>query len=147
MRRLLAVAALCGCTTAQLHTAKRVGEWTAAGALFGMLGSVGLAEAWQSERGTILEGGIAFIPIALAGALVYAAADMSEPPPEPPREHSHSWDAAMDLAKEAKHAARAGDCAEVHAIEPRVRDLDSDVYLRFVRDTVIRTCLGPASEP
>ena len=145
MRRALAAvtACACACTTAQLHTAKRVGETSAAIALGAMLGSVLVAEAWRSERAPILDGAVVCVPIALVGALVYAAADMAEPPPEPPREHLPKWVAAMDLAKQAKHAARVGDCAEVQAIEPRVRDLSGDVYVRFLRDRVIRTCLGP----
>jgi hypothetical protein len=135
---------LTGCTVPQARIAKRAGEVTAAAALAGMLASVVAAEAWHDERKPLLEGGFVFVPISLIGVGVYIACDaLLAPEQTAPSEQTSVWNAAMDLAREAKHAARAGDCAEVQAIEPRVRDLDSDVYLRFENDRVIRTCLGP----
>ncbi len=144
---IVAVSLACGCTNHQLHVAKRAGEITAAAALVGMLATIAIAAAHPGTDTELLAIGTGFVPFAVGGALVYAAADSAEPPPEAAREeHTSTWHAAMDLAKQAKHAARSGDCAEVQAIEPRVRDLDDDVYQRFVRDKIIRTCL-PATEP
>ena len=143
MRALALVLALNACTASQARRAQQVGEVVAAGALVAMLGTIAIAVADPGSDTTLLEVGALFAPVAIAGAAVYAAADSAVNAPEVPRsEHSRSWNAAMDLAKQAKHAARAGDCAQVQAIEPRVRDLDSDIYLRFVNDKVIRTCLG-----
>jgi len=109
-----------------------------------MLATVTAAALDPGADTQLLEVGALFIPFAIGGALMYAAADSAEPPPEIVREeHTSTWHAAMTLAKEAKHAARAGDCAQVQAIEPRVRDLDDDVYQRFLRDKVIHPCLPP----
>jgi len=143
---LVLAASLAGCTASQARVAKRAGEITAAAALVGLLGTVIAAEAWRDEHKQLLEGGIVFVPISVAGVGVYIACDSmlgSEDDATPPSAHTSTWNAAMDLAKEAKHAARGGDCSEVQAIEPRVRELDTDVYLRFANDAVIRTCLGP----
>ncbi len=149
MRAVALVLALNACTAAQARRAQRVSEIVAGGALVAMLGTIAIAAAEPGPNTTLLEVGALFAPIAIAGAAVYAGADsaLSAPETAPASEHSRSWNAAMDLAKQAKHAARTGDCAQVQAIEPRVRELDGDVYLRFVRDKVIRTCLGPAPEP
>lgn len=112
-----------------------------------MLTTVAIAAIHPGADTTLLEGGIVFVPLVVGGALVYAAADMAEPETVIVREeHTSTWNAAMNLAKEAKHAAHVGDCAQVQAIEPRVRDLDDDVYQRFLRDKVIRPCL-PAVQP
>ena len=138
-------ASLASCTVHQARIAKRAGEVTAAAALIGLLGTVVAAEAWRDEHEQLLEGGLAFVPISLVGVGVYVACDALLGPEDEtaPSAHTSTWNAAMDLAKEAKHAASGGDCAEVQAIEPRVRELDTDVYLRFANDAVIRTCLGP----
>jgi hypothetical protein len=149
--RLAAVVAagylVCACTAHQARVARRAGEVTAASALFGILATVVAAEVWSEEHEDLLEAGLVFVPITIGGAGVYVAADQqlsaAESAPVATNEHTSTWNAAMDLAKDAKHAARRGDCAEVQAIQPRVRDLDSEVYLRFVNDKVIQTCLGP----
>jgi hypothetical protein len=143
---LILVATLaCGCTSHQLRTAKRAGEITAASALFGILGTVVTAVLWDQYHRELLEGGAVFVPITLGGVGVYIAADSALGPDDTEEVPSHppNWTAAMDLAKQAKHAAYRGDCAEVQAIEPRVRELDMGVYQRFLRDQVIRPCLGP----
>lgn len=138
------VALACGCTNHQLHVAKRGGEITAGAALVAILATVVIAAAHPGADTELLTAGAVFAPITIGGALVYVAADSAEPPPERVApEHSSTWSAAMDLAKQAKHAARTGDCAEVQAIEPRVRELDDEVYQRFLRDKVIQTCLHP----
>jgi len=142
-----AVAAAClasGCTANQARVARRAGEITAGAALAGLLATVIAAETWSEHHQALLDAGIAFVPLSLVGAGVYISTDimLSRGEPPPPTAHGASWNAAMDLAKQAKRAARRGDCAEVQAIEPRVRELDSDIYLRFVNDQVIRTCLG-----
>ena len=142
----IAVCLAFGCTARHARVARRAGEITAGAALSCLLATVLAAEVWSSEHQDILEAGAVFVPISLAGAGVYIAADeqlgSDDAPAVASNEHTSTWNAAMDLAKQAKHAARRGDCAEVQAIQPRVRELDSAVYLRFVNDKVIQTCLG-----
>jgi hypothetical protein len=143
-RRALILVAIwtCSCTAHQAHLAKRIGETTAAAALIGMLTTIVVAAADPGSDTQLLEGGTIFIPFAIGGALLYVAGDSAEPPEVVAAPaHSSSWEAAMSLAKEAKHAARRGDCAEVQAIEPRVRALDDEIYGRFENDQIIRTCL------
>jgi hypothetical protein len=149
MVRALALVAVLGCSASQARTAHRAGEVIAGGGLVAMLGALTAAVLIPGPNTTLLEGGAVLVPVVIVGAGMYVATDgtVNAPPSEQPTARTRTWNAAMDLAKQAKHAARAGDCAEVQAIEPRVRDLDSDVYLRFTRDQVIRTCLGPAAEP
>ena len=138
--------ALCACSVHQARVAKRAGEITAGAALVAMLATIAIAYADPGTDTDLLAFGAIFVPITIGGAAVYVAADSIEPPAPAAPEHSSSWLAAMDLAKQAKHAARRGDCAEVQAIEPRVRDLDDDIYRRFLSDKIIRTCL-PAAQP
>jgi hypothetical protein len=141
---IVVVAFAFGCTARQARFARRAGETTAAAALIGLLATVVTAELWDEQRQTLLETGIVFVPISIAGVAIYIATDtMLGPEEETVAAHPRAWSAAMDLAKEAKHAAGRGDCAEVQAIEPRVRELDAEVYGRFLRDQLIRTCLGP----
>jgi hypothetical protein len=146
VRRFVFVVGLCACSVHQAHIAKRAGEITAGAALVAMLATIAVAAAHPGADTELLEFGAVFVPITIGGAAVYVAADSIEPTPVAAPEHSSSWTAAMDLAKQAKHAARRGDCAEVQAIEPRVRDLDDDVYRRFLSDKIIRACL-PAAQP
>lgn len=139
----------CACTPHQARVAKRAGEITAGAALVGMLATVIAAAIDPGADTELLTAGTVFVPIAVGGAAAYIAGDAVLAPIEsapPPPAHGASWEAAMSLAKQAKHAARRGDCAEVQAIEPRVRELDDDVYARFLRDQVIATCL-PAAQP
>ena len=144
--RFAVLALVTACTTGQLRTAHRAGELAAGGALVGMLGVIVAAVALPDHAPDLLRGGVVFVPITVAGALVYAVTDApvnrAEAPPASPA-HGRAWTAAYELARQAKHAARRHDCAEVQAIEPRVRELDSDVYLRFLNDPVIRTCRAP----
>ena len=140
---------MCACTPHQARVAKRVGEITAGAALAGMLATIVVAAIDPGPDTELLAAGAVFVPITIGGAAAYVVGDSVLAPTEnvpPPPAHGASWQAAMDLAKQAKHAARRGDCAEVQAIEPRVRELDDDVYARFERDQVIRGCL-PAAEP
>ena len=121
------------------------------GGLFGILGAITVAEIVPSHASAATNAGIVFVPIAVLGALMYAATDSTvnggdREPALTPRERAFA--AAYELAREAKHAARRGDCAEVQAIEPRVHDLDEVVYRKFLHDEIIRTCLGfPALQP
>jgi hypothetical protein len=141
----LAVLALAACTAGQARTAHRAGEVSAAAGLFGILGTVGVAEAVPGHDTTILQVGMIFIPVTVVGALIYAATDETVNKSTPPEvSDDRTRDTAMALAKQAKHAARRGDCAEVLALEPRVRDLDASIYHRFCNDVVIKTCLAPA---
>ena len=154
MRVALVLVAACptllagACTTHQLRTAHRTGAVMAGAGLIGLMGTVGVAELVPDDHSTILRTGIAFVPVAVVGALLYAATDSTVNGPEAPDVRTdRTADLAMDLAKQAKHAARRGDCAEVLALEPRVRELDAGIYRRFRRDQVIRTCLPPDATP
>ena len=133
------------CTGAQARTVHRAGEITLAGGLFGILGTVALAEIIPSHQTGILDGGLIFVPISLFGALAYIATDAEV---NAPREvaltpEERSFNAAYEIAREAKHAARRGDCATVQAIQPRVRELNERVYRRFLHEEIIRRCLAP----
>jgi hypothetical protein len=149
MRIALALVAAAGagaCTTGQVRTTHRAGEIMAGAGLIGIMGAVATAELVPDEHSTILRTGIVFVPVAVVGALLYAATDSTVNRPEAPDVSAdRNADLAMDLAKQAKHAARRGDCAEVLALEPRVRELDAGIYRRFRRDKVIGTCLPPAA--
>jgi hypothetical protein len=141
---MTAVALAAGCTVRHARVARRAGEITAGAALVGLLATIVTAELWNEHHQELLEGGGVFVPISLAGVAVYIATDtMLGPDEDIVTAHPRAWTEAMELARDGKLAARRGDCAEVQAIEPRVRELDTDVYGHFVRDQVIRTCLGP----
>jgi hypothetical protein len=138
----LAVLALVACTAGQARTAHRAGEVAAAAGIIGIIGTVGVAEAVPGHDTTILHVGIVFIPVTVLGALLYVATDSTVNQSAPPEvSEDRTRDTAMALAKQAKHAARRGDCAEVLALEPRVRELDAGIYRRFRNDVVIKTCL------
>lgn len=151
MRRAALILCLtCSCTAKQARRAHSAGEVALAGGLFGVLGGVVAAELVPSHRSALLaDSGLAFGSIAILGALVYAATDsiVNAPVEEAPTARERARAAALDLAKQAKHAARVNDCAEVQAIQPRVRDLDESIYRRFLHDNVIRQCLEPAPQP
>lgn len=138
----LALVLCAACTSSQVKTAHSAGEIAAIGGLVGIMGTVGVSYAFPDDQSTILHAGIAFIPVTIIGALMYVATDGAVNRPTPPDvREDRTRDTAMDLAKQAKHAARRGDCAEVLAIEPRVKELDAGIYHRFRHDEVIRTCL------
>ena len=142
--RLALVALTAACTTGQVRTAHHAGEIMAGAGLIGIMGAVATAELLPDDHSLVLRTGIAFVPVAVVGALLYAATDSTVNRPETPDARpDRNADLAMDLAKQAKHAARRGDCAEVLALEPRVRELDAGIYRRFRRDKVIGTCLPP----
>ena len=142
--RLALVLCVAACTSRQARSAHRAGEFMTAGGLIGLMATVAVAELDQDDHSAILHGGLAFVPVAIVGALMYAATDATVNHPEAPHVSAdRSADTAMALSKDAKHAARRGDCAEVLALEPRVRELDAAIYRRFRRDDVIRTCLPP----
>ena len=149
MRALLGLvlAATCSCTAAQARHAHTGGAIATGGGLIGVLAAVTVGEITGSDTAT--RAGIVFVPITVLGALTYAATDSMV---NGDREvamtaRERAFAAAYELARQAKHAARRGDCAEVQAIEPRVRELDEVVYRKFLHDDIIRTCLGPTPTP
>ena len=141
MRWLLAIA-LVGCTSAQARRVQRVSELTLVGGSFGILGTSVGAALDTHDRGALMIGGALCVPIVLISTIVYVAADRVIEAPREPYRNTRA-ETAMQLAKQAKRAARAGDCAEVQALEPRVRALDDSIYLRFLRDPIIRPCRAP----
>jgi hypothetical protein len=140
----LALVLCVACTASQAKTTHRAGEIAAAGGLIGIMATVGVSYAFPDDQSTILQAGIVFVPVTVIGALMYVATDATvNKTAHPDVSADRTRDTAMDLAKQAKHAARRGDCAEVLAIEPRVRELDAGIYRRFRHDEVIKTCLEP----
>ena len=137
------------CTHAQSSRIHTAGEVTLAAGLIGLLGAVALAEAVPSEHSTILRAGAVFVPLSLIGAFAYIAVDseVNQPRERALTPEERSFEAAMTIAKDAKHAARRGDCAEVQAAEPRVRELNDRVYRRFLHEPIIQACLAPPSAP
>jgi hypothetical protein len=132
------------CTTPQARKAHRAGELGAAGGLVGMLGAGITAAAVPSHDTEILTVGIAFVPISVIGALVYIATDdkaNEDHGPMPTRRERRRAE-AWELTKQAEQAARERDCAQVEAIDPRVRDLDLELHgVVFMRDVAIQRCL------
>jgi hypothetical protein len=141
--RWLVAIALVGCTTAQPRRAQRVSEFTLVGGMFGLLGTSVGAALDTHDRGPLMIAGALCVPIVLVSTIVYVATDRVIEAPRAPDRNGRA-ETAMQLAKQAKRAARVGDCAEVQAIEPRVRALDDSIYLRFLRDPIIRPCRAPA---
>ena len=145
MRFVVAAVLFTSCTHAQSTTIHRGGEITLAAGLIGILAVVAAAEILPNNKTDILEAGVVCFPISLAGALAYVATDdevnarheVALTPEE------RSFNAAFEIARDAKHAARRGDCATVQAIEPRVREMNERVYRRFLHEPIIRACLAP----
>src|SRR5580698_162104 len=107
------------------------------------LGGVAAAIS-SSKRGAYSE--FVFAPIAIAGAAAFWISDGPTRDAEQ-QEAQRKFDAAFALARQAKHAARANDCAQVQAIEPQVRDLDESIYRRFRHEPIIAQCLPANSAP
>ena len=107
----------------QARKAHRAGEVTTAGGLIGMLApDRRVAESPAHDDGDP-DGGLAFVPISVLGALVYIATDSDArtrhrgaDSERRERRRADAW----ELTKQAEHAARRGDCTQVQAIEPRV---------------------------
>ena len=142
MRAVAIVLALtCSCTAAQSRHAHTAGGVALASSLVAMLTFIAAAEVVPSHEDDFMRAGVVFVPPALVGALHYAATDGLDDRVSPSTASDRAYDTAFELAREAKHAARRNDCAEVQAIEPRVRELDLRVYQRFLHEEIIRRCL------
>ena len=149
MRSLVLVVGLAACTVKQARTTRTVAEVTTAAGLGGLLVSA-IGAATTSHDAAFYDAGLVCVPISVLAALVYVAADSAIPPPRAEvrvsmRDKNRAT--AWDLTKQAHRAAKAKDCTEVQAIEPRVRDLDEEFYtVVFMRDRKIRRCLGAAGD-
>lgn len=145
MRPLVLVVVLASaCTQTQARRAHRVGEVATAAGLLGMLASVTIATAIPAREETFTTAGLAFIPVAVLGALLYITTDslarreLERPLSRRERHRAAAW----ELTKRAASAARTEDCTQVQAIAPRVRDLDVDFHVSvFMRDVAIQRCL------
>lgn len=145
MRALVLVVLLFGCTQLQARKTHRVGEVATAGGLIGVLAAVTGAAIAPAHSDTLTNIGLVFVPVSLFGALLYIATD------EEAREEHHGpvvtrreqrRETAWALTKQAADAARVEDCTQVQAIDPRVRDLDTDFHtVVFMRDVGIQRCL------
>jgi hypothetical protein len=136
------------CTHAQSTTIHRGGEITLAAGLIGILVVVAAAEVLPDYKTGILEGGVVCVPISLFGAFAYIATDaeVNAPHEVALTAEERSFNASYEIAREAKHAARRGDCATVQAIQPRVREMNERVYRKFLHEPIIRACLAPTFE-
>jgi hypothetical protein len=135
---------VCGCTQTQARRAHRAGEIATAGGLVGVLTCGILAALAPAHEEPVMKVGLGFVPISLVGALLYVATDSRANEDRGPqltrRERNRA--AAWELTKQAAGAAREQDCTQVQAIDPRVRDLDTDFHLSvFMRDVAIQRCL------
>jgi hypothetical protein len=141
---LLLVAAI-ACTTTQARRAHRAGELATGIGLVGILGSVSAAALVPAHEDTLTTVGIAFVPVAVLGALLYISTDRAATSHEharPLTRRERRLGAAWDLTKRAATAARSQDCTQVQAIDPRVRDLDADFHATvFLRDVAIERCM------
>lgn len=144
--RLVAVVLLlaCGCTQAQARKAHRAAEISTAGGLVGVLACGVVASLDPAHEDTIMHVGLAFVPVSVLGALVYISTDKRANEDHGPvltrRERNRA--AAWELTKQAADAARSQDCTQVQAIDPRVRDLDTELHVSvFMRDVAIQRCL------
>ena len=144
MRSLALVLALAACTQAQAHRAHRGGEIATGAGLVGVLGCVTAASIVPAHEDALTTVGIAFIPVAVLGALVFISTNhIVERDREPPltRRERHRR-TAWELTKQAADAARVADCTQVQAIAPRVRELDLEFHgVVFMRDIAIQRCL------
>jgi hypothetical protein len=142
VRALVFVVALSiSCTPAQAPRVHRAGEIAMIAGIGGML--IGGVAAALSSSKPVAYSEFVFAPIMIAGGAAFWISDGPNTEHDE-QEAQRKLEAAFALAKTAKHAARASDCAQVQAIEPRVRELDESVYRRFRHDKVIATCLVPA---
>ena len=145
MRTVAVVLALAaGCTQTQARKAHRAGEVATAGGLVGVLTCSVVAALAPAYEEPIMSVGVAFVPVSILGALVYIATDSRANEEHGPmltrRERNRAT--AWELTKQAAGAAREQDCTQVQAIDPRVRDLDTDFHVSvFMRDVAIQRCL------
>jgi hypothetical protein len=145
MRSLAIAVLLAACTPPQARRAHRVGEVGTAVGLVGILGSVTGAALVPSQEDTLTTVGLAFVPVALVGALVYIGTDRFAGTDHHERHltmRERQRATAWELTKQAKSAARSRDCTQVTAIDPRVHELDADFHdVVFMRDVAIKRCL------
>lgn len=149
MRRLAAALAvlpfITGCTAPQVRRAHSVSEVATAGSLVGMLATGITAAAVPAHDTEIMTVGLAFVPVAVIGALVFIATDSAANESDHgrhltrrERRRAEAW----ELTKLAAAAARSADCTQVQAIDPRVRELDLEFHgVVFMRDVAIQRCL------
>jgi hypothetical protein len=133
-----------GCTPRQIRIANRAGEVGTGVGLGGVLLTGTAAALIPSQEDVLTTAGIAFVPVAVLGALLYISTYSRanrESAPALTRRERHQL-AAWELTKQAAVAARQRDCTQVQAIAPRVFDLDHDFHtVVFMRDVAIQRCL------
>ena len=140
--RQFVLAFLISCTPAQAPSVHHAAEITIVAGLAGMLVG-GVAGAISSSK-PLAYSEFVFAPIAIIGAAAFWISDGPNQEFEQ-QEAQRKFDSAFALARQAKHAARANDCAQVQAIEPQVRELDESVYRRFRHEPIIAQCLPAGS--
>lgn len=147
LRALAVVVAIgCGCSRVQARQVHRVAEVATAGGLVGVVGFGVAASLVPEHDDTIMNVGLAFVPISILGALLYITTDESHHHEHAPKQkltrRERNRAAAWDLTQQAASAARHEDCTQVQALAPRVRELDVDFHLAvFMRDVAIQRCL------
>jgi hypothetical protein len=145
---VVAIAFASACTTPQARTTRSVAEASTAIALGGLLASIVAAQVVPDDAHEFTTIGVVFVPVSVMSALVYVVADSvvaKSPPESVTTRRERRRLVAWELTKQAAAASRLGDCSQVQALDPRVRDLDAELHLVvFMRDVAIRRCLAQA---
>jgi hypothetical protein len=145
MRRLvLALVLESSCTPAQAPRVHRAAEIAIVSGIVAMV-TAGIIAGITNNK-LVAHSDYVFGGVTLAGAAGYWVSD-NEIQQLAREDAQRKFDAAFALARDAKHAARRNDCAQVQEIEPKVRALDPIVYRRFRHDDIIKACLPATLDP
>jgi hypothetical protein len=120
-------------------------QLTLAASLLGVIAaSAGVAVSGSNHtaKDALIGVDIGFGAIALGAVGVYLVADIYDEEPKNQSAQSMADEAAWEMTKRAREAARAGDCARVKKIEPVVKQKDPSFHeVVFMRDAAILRCL------
>ncbi|HET9623847.1 MAG TPA: hypothetical protein VFP84_20890 [Kofleriaceae bacterium] len=138
MRWLIVIALVAtGCTRASAPRARLAGEIASLTGVGGIVASASLT----GVSGDFKKAVIGFSVLTLVGMVTYAVGELTDPSADDPALEHQRW--ARELTRQAARDARAGKCADVRQLEPRVRGYDAEVHdLVFMRDPEIARCLA-----
>lgn len=144
MRCLALILALAACGPQKSPKTMRYAEITIGASLVGVLATslATSAAAGTGAKETLIGVDIGFGVVAVGALVTYLVADIYDEEPPSQSAQSKADDAAWDLTKRAREAARTGDCARVKKIEPVVKAKDPSFHdVVFMRDAAILRCL------
>jgi len=144
VRCLAIILALAACGPQKSPRTMHYAELTIGASLIGVLAtSLGAAAtAGTGAKDVLIGADIGFGCAAGVALGVYLVADVYDEEPKAQSAQSQADEAAWDLTKRAREAARTGDCARVKKIEPAVKDKDPSFHdVVFMRDAAIQRCL------